>query len=148
MKSAQPTSRLGALVSIFATGAIGFGCGPPDCVVSAAGCGGTASYVVILDAAPQNLGALMISLETETSATVTILSGRSMPVALDGQGTRPAILIGASPLATIARISFSAKPSRPPSIVLLEAAANQSGGYRPIALSNIRFRIEEVAGSP
>jgi len=141
MRVVKPARGLGALSSLLLI--VALGCDDRgECTVSGATCG--AAYTLILDAAPQNLGALMISIETETSASVTVLSGRSMPASLDGQGTRRAIVIGASPLAAVARITFGARPSRPPSIIVLQAAANQSAGYGPIAPSNIRFRIDEV----
>lgn len=120
------------------------GCAPSEASCSS---GGAVSYTVYLDAAPSNLGALLVSIETSSNASVAVLSGRGMPSTVDGQGERRAIIVGMTPTGAIARITFASQPDRTPVVSVVQAATTQAGGYSPIARSNIRLRVDGGLGS-
>jgi len=117
-----------------------------------AACGGSgsepapkATYRVILESAPADLGGLFVSVNTQGQKIVTFTSARTMPSgAQSGSGAFRAILIAPTLAAPIAQIVFDAPPAGTPSVSVLEASANASGQYRPILPSAVILRVEKV----
>lgn len=141
----RPTLRSLARSLVIPATALALGCGGDDCGPSEPGCGGPVTYSVRLSGAPADLGALMVSLSTSEEADVLVRSGRGMPGNLDGSGTRRAILVGVSATATLLEITFQVRPLSVPVVSILDAAANQGGGYAVIQTTGMTVLIEEAS---
>jgi hypothetical protein len=113
-----------------------------DCVAGT-GCGGPVTYDISIKTAPANLGALILSIQTEDQTTVTVVSGRALPGQLSGTGMRRAIIIGPAASGPIANVLFSSLPAHSPVVSVIDAAAGQTGAYASIATAAIQLGVTE-----
>jgi hypothetical protein len=111
--------------------------------VAGTGCGGPVTYAVAIQAAPANLGAVTLSIDTKDQTTVSVVAGRAVPGQLSGTGARRAIIIGAPQGSTMATILFSSIPAQGPTVLVTGAAANQAGGYQPIPATAVQLSVSE-----
>jgi hypothetical protein len=128
------------VVAVLAVAFLG-GC-KTECVAGT-GCGGPVTYAVAIQAAPANLGAVMLSIDTKDQTTVAVVSGRAVPGQLSGTGTRRAIIMGAVQGSTMATILFSSIPAQGPTVLVTSAASNQAGGYQPIPATAVQLTVSE-----
>jgi hypothetical protein len=109
--------------------------------IAGTGCGGPVTYDVSLQSAPANLGAVILSIQTADQSTVSVVSGRSLPAQLDGTGLRRGIIIGPVINGSIINIHFNSLPAGAPVVSVVDAAANQSGGYAVIPPSSLQLTV-------
>ena len=117
-----------------------------NCAPTDLSCSPPRVFDVVLESAPDNLGIVLISVETAKNANITILSPRGLPPAPSGSPHVRVILIGPTTASTVAQISFAEPPGVAPTVNVVSAAGNSAVDYRLLSSSDVRFRVRPSGG--
>lgn len=105
-----------------------------------------AAYQIVLQSAPPDVGALMLSIEGSTNKTVTFRGSRIIPSApQESSGVVTGIVIGATVSSEVAVVSYQTAPPAAPTVQVRAASAGSAGQYRVIASSEIKLTINKVS---
>lgn len=106
-----------------------------------------ARYALILASAPADLGAMVVAVPGggPKSLAFTMDAGiRRMALPGDGDGSWRAVILGRPPVGPIGTITLLSSSGVAPVAVVIEAAADASGGYRTIAPSSISLTVTRI----
>lgn len=106
----------------------------------------TQVYDVVLDAAPSDVGIMLVTVSAASPKTVTARgSARFLadsPPA--GAGALGVIVLTPVPGQAFARITFDTPPTAPPVVTVNSAARNASGGYAVLPATEVQVRVQAV----
>jgi hypothetical protein len=124
-------------------------CSPTDADPACSDAGQTPTYVLLLNNAPADLAALVISLDAGTEKITVQLSVdgnvRAKTLASNaGETSWRAVMLGRIPISRIATIVLTSPSDVTPTATVIEAAAGSTGGYATIAASQVQVQILRI----
>ncbi|MEP6780361.1 MAG: hypothetical protein ABJC26_10770 [Gemmatimonadaceae bacterium] len=122
------------------------GCNATDATCSAAA-SGSKTFAVLLTSAPANLGAIIFDVSgggKKMLLLATDAAVKGQAGATTDQTTWRGVLLGKPTSARIGTITLDAASTTAPNVIVVEAAANASGNFMPIASSTITLSVQRT----
>ena len=104
-----------------------------------------ATYRIMLQSAPADVGALLLTVQGNENKTVTFHGVRVIPAsAQESSSSVTAIIIGMAPSSEVATVVYQTTPQVPPTVQVRAASAGAAGQYRVIASGEVRLSVDKL----
>ncbi len=122
-------------------------CNSTDAACIAAANGATKTFAVMMTSSPANLGAIIFDVAGGGTMTLTLTTDATVrsQVGATADPTRwRGVLLGKPTAVRIGTIVLDSASTALPTATVIEAAANASGNFMPIATANVTLVVQKL----
>ena len=144
---AIPATTAIAALALFVATACNDTCNSTDAACTANADKGSKTFAVMMTVAPTNLGAIIFDVDGGGKKTLTLATDASVKGqagANTGAISWRGVLLGRPAAMRIGTIVLDSATTVAPTVTVIEAAANASGNFMPIAANNITLVVQRL----